>query len=73
VTDLGTFTARDNSSPGDANFDRRWDVRPGSTFGTSWINVADYNAVSTTAPVSMFGVRAFGFFSVCSAHRVYGD
>jgi hypothetical protein len=75
ASDLATFTAqgREGTAPGDANFDRRWDLRPGSTFPPYWINVADLNALSTNTPVPMFGVKAFGFFSVCSAHRVYGD
>jgi hypothetical protein len=74
ISDLGTFTSqgRDDTSPGDPNFDRRWDLRPGATVG-NWINVADLSVITTNVPVPMFGVRAYGFFSVCSSHRVYGD
>jgi hypothetical protein len=59
------------TSPGDTNFDRRFDVRPGTTLG-KWINVSDLAAMVTAAPVPMFGVRAFGG-PVCSAHPVYND
>jgi hypothetical protein len=75
IQDEGTYTApydRNNTSPGDANFDRRWDVRPGATVG-EWINVSDLAAVSTQNPVPMYGVRAYGFATLCSAHPVYGD
>jgi hypothetical protein len=74
VSDLGTFVsqARNNKSPGQAGFDRRWDIRPGATIG-SWVNVADLAAISTQIPVPWMGVRAFGFFSVCSSHRTLND
>jgi hypothetical protein len=35
--------------------------------------VSDLAAVSTNNPVPMHGVRAFGFFSVCSAHKIFND
>jgi hypothetical protein len=70
VSDLGTFTAqgKNGKSPGTAGFDRRWDIRPGTTVGT-WVGVADLAAVSMLVPTPWMGVRAFAFFSVCSAHR----
>ena len=45
---------------------------PGSTVG-EWIGVTDIAAVTTNNPVPMYGVKAFGFASLCSAHPVYGD
>jgi hypothetical protein len=74
VSDLGTFVSqgRNNKSPGQAGFDRRWDIRPGATIG-SWVNVADLAAIATQIPVPWTGVRAFGFFSVCSAHHQFQD
>ena len=75
VQDTGTFTSpidRNGTSPGDPGFDRRWDLRPGSTVG-EWIGVTDIAAVTTNNPVPMYGVKAFGFASLCSAHPVYGD
>jgi hypothetical protein len=75
VSDLGTFVAgvrRLSVSPGQPGFDRRWDLRPGSTIGP-WIGIADMAAITTKVPPEMYGVRAFGFFSLCSAHPVYGD
>jgi hypothetical protein len=75
ISDLANFTNpvdRNGTSPGDTYFDRRWDLRPGTTVG-AWIGVSNMNVVSTQNPVPMYGVRAYGFFSVCSAHPVYGD
>ena len=75
VTDLGTFVSglkKNGTSPGDAGFNRRWDLRPGTAVG-KWIGVADLAAVATVSPVAMHGVRAFGFFSVCSSHKVLND
>jgi hypothetical protein len=75
VSDLGTFSAqgKNNKAPNEVGFDRRWDIRPGSTFPPDWVNVADLAAVSTNTPVPWTGVKAFGFFSVCSAHRTLND
>ena len=76
VSDLGTYTnpiRRHNTAPGDANFDRRWDIRPGTTVGAKWINVADLAAMATNTPVPMYEIRAFGYAGVCSAHPVYND
>jgi hypothetical protein len=75
VVDQSTFTAPDDrlsTSPGDAHFDRRWDLRPGTGVG-DWINTQDLAALSSTAFVPMYGISAWLFASVCSAHPVYGD
>ncbi len=74
ISDLSSFVAptrRLGTYPGHPNFDRRWDILPGTTFG-DWINVADQSLISTLNAVPMFGVRAYGG-PVCSAHRVFGD
>jgi hypothetical protein len=63
--DMASFVApvkRLNTSPGDPNFDARWDLIPGSTFG-DWINIQDLAALlaGPTAHPPMFGGdRAFG-------------
>jgi hypothetical protein len=74
VSDLGTYSAqgKNNKSPGQAGFDRRWDMRPGTTVG-GWVGVADLAAVSSQVPQPSTGVRAFGFFSVCTAHKRFQD
>jgi hypothetical protein len=75
VTDIGSFVSgvkKFQTSPGEVGFDRRWDLRPGTTVG-KWIGVSDLAVVATNNPPPMYEVRAFGFFSVCSAHPVYGD
>jgi len=74
VVDLAIYIApvrRFGTAPGDADFDRRWDVVPGTTFGVPWINVVDLAYIAFFIP-PMFEVRAFNG-PVCSAHRVYGD
>ena len=78
VTDLGTFTTggsfrKNGTAPGKPGFDRRWDLRPGNTIGTNWINVADLAAMATNTPVPMYEIRGFGYAGLCSAHPVYND
>jgi hypothetical protein len=74
VGDLATFTSQGKigKNPGQAGFDRRWDVRPGTNIG-AWIGVSDIAAVSTLAPTPMYELRAFNLISLCSAHPVFGD
>ena len=51
-----------NTSPGDAAFDARWDLVPGSNFG-NWINIQDLASLvaGPTAHPPMFGgAKAFG-------------
>ena len=74
VSDLGTFTSpirRLGSQPGQAAFNRRWDLRPANNAGAAWITVADMSVVSTQVAPPMFGVRAFGIASACSSHRAF--
>ncbi len=48
-----------NTSPGDPNYNRRWDIVPGSSVGKD-INLQDLTSLTTLAPL-MFGYqRAFG-------------
>jgi hypothetical protein len=75
ISDLGSFTnptRKHGNSPGDPGFNRRWDLRPGTTVG-DWINVADLAVVASNTPVPMFEIRAFGYAGLCSAHPVYND
>jgi len=74
VSDLASYVAPTRyigTSPGIPPFDKRWDVSPGTTFST-WINVADLAVISQTAPIPMFGVRAFGG-PTCTASPTLGD
>jgi hypothetical protein len=76
VQDLGTYTSpvrRLNTQPGQAAFNRRWDLRPGNNAGAAWITVADMSVVSTQVAPPMFGVRAFNITSVCSSHKTLND
>jgi hypothetical protein len=74
VQDIATFTnpaRRLGSSPGDTKFDRRWDLRPGASFG-AWIGITDLAPLANNAPIPMFGVRPFNG-PHCSAHPVCND
>jgi hypothetical protein len=77
VSDLGSFTSggtrKNGTSPGDPGFDRRWDIRPGNSVPGKWIGIADIAAITTNNPAPMYGIRAFGYFNVCSAHPAYND
>jgi hypothetical protein len=63
--DMASFVApvmRLNTSPGDPNFDARWDLIPGTTFG-DWINIQDLAALKsgvTGYPPMLNGAPAFG-------------
>jgi hypothetical protein len=65
LEDLASFVAptkRIASSPGDANFDARWDLVPGSSFG-KWINLEDMAALfagPSAYPPMLNGQKAFG-------------
>jgi hypothetical protein len=53
IEDLGSFTApvrHYGTNPEDPEFSARWDVVPGTTLGTAWINVVDLNNVSSVMP-----------------------
>ncbi|MGH8248196.1 MAG: hypothetical protein ACREUU_17380, partial [Gammaproteobacteria bacterium] len=61
IQDLSSFIAPVrilNTNPGDANFNVRWDLLPGTTLGKT-INIQDMASVSILVP-PMLGVRAFG-------------
>jgi hypothetical protein len=47
-----------NTSPGDAGYDRRWDILPGNSGQAKDINNADYGSVNTVSPAMLGGVRA---------------
>ena len=74
IQDLSVFTGtpkRLNTSPGNPDFDRRYDVLPGSTFG-DWINVGDLSALTgRTAP--MFGGAKMFNGPACTAHPTLND
>jgi len=62
VQDLASFIApvrHLGTNLGTQPGDERWDLVPGSTFGTH-INIQDMAALVTTAPAMFGGVRAFG-------------
>ena len=65
LEDLASFVAptkRIASSPGDANFEARWDLVPGSYFG-KWINLSDMAALiagPSAYPPMLNGQKAFG-------------
>jgi len=65
---------RFNTSPGDAGFNQRWDLVPGSTFG-KWINIADLaNVLLVRPPMDPYnGARAYNNANTCTAHPIYGD
>jgi hypothetical protein len=51
-----------NTSPGNPNFNQRWDLVPGRGIFDGWINVADLTAVvngSSGYPPMFGGTRAF--------------
>jgi titin len=65
LTDLTSFTAlprKFNTSPGNANYNPRWDLLPGRGILGQWININDLSALilGTTGSPSMFnGNKAF--------------
>jgi hypothetical protein len=79
ILDLGNFlapTRRLDTAPGNANFNVRWDIKPGPDFGTNWIHVADLSAYisgAISAPPMTSGVKAYGSAFVCTAHPTFGQ
>jgi hypothetical protein len=62
LVDLSSYLApvrRINTSPGDTNFDVRWDVVPGNSGVGQHINIIDIASVSTVRPPMLGLVRAF--------------
>ena len=49
-----------NTSPGDANYDVRWDLTPGAGAFPETINMQDLTALVTVTPPMFGGPRAFG-------------
>jgi len=64
ISDLGTFTVpirRINTSPGDPNWNIRWDLVPGPIIPTGkHVNIQDLSALTPSYPLMFGGVRAFG-------------
>lgn len=61
ILDLSTFMApvrRLDTSPGNPDYNVRWDLIPGSTFGED-INITDLAAITTLYPPMLEGQRAF--------------
>jgi Thrombospondin type 3 repeat len=79
ILDLTTFLAplrRLDSRPGNPNFNSRWDLKPGPTFGTNFISIADVTALysgSSGYPPMNSGQKVFGTGFMCTPHPVYGD
>jgi len=75
LQDLGAYTSSPkklNTSPGNPNFDRRYDVVPGSQFG-DWINLTDLNFLLGMKP-PMFGGTTKAFNGPnCTAHPTLND
>ncbi len=63
LSDLSSFLApvrRLGTSPGDADYDARWDLVPGKGIFATTINVSDMTALLTVTPPMFGGQRAFG-------------
>ena len=48
-----------DKSPGDAGYDVRWDLVPGSVAGKH-INLVDMTSLTTASPPMLNGMRAYG-------------
>jgi hypothetical protein len=78
INDLTAFlapTRRMDTKPGDAGFSARYDLVPGTTIGSNWVNITDVVALFAGTPgfPPMFGGgRAFNG-PACTAHPTYGD
>lgn len=62
LTDVTSFSApvrRLDTSPGDANYDARWDIVPGNSGQAKDINMADVNFLTSFTAPMFFGARAF--------------
>jgi hypothetical protein len=63
IQDLASFLApvrRLGTSPGDPNYDARWDIVPGQGPLSTTINTLDIGFLVTFAPPMLNGQRAFG-------------
>jgi hypothetical protein len=63
ISDVQSFLApvrRLDTSPGDANFDTRWNLVPGSGIFGAEINIADLSQLLFVAPPMFGGQRAYG-------------
>ncbi|MBI4037918.1 hypothetical protein HY382_02645 [Candidatus Curtissbacteria bacterium] len=61
ITDITSFLApvrRLDTSPGDANYSRRWDLVPGKGTFSKDVNVQDLTSITTVAPPMFGGQRA---------------
>jgi len=75
IQDVGSFVLpvrRLDTSPGDPNFSRRWDLNPGPNGTANWINISDLVALSSSASgrsayPSMFGGQRAWHGPYCSA------
>ena len=66
-----------DTSPGDARYDGRWDLVPGTRFASgNWIIINDLTAliagVSGYPPMFGGGTKAFNG-PACTRHPVYGN
>ena len=62
LSDVASFLApmrRVSTSLGQAGFDARWDISPGSGIFQSTINIQDITALATVAPPMFGGAKAF--------------
>jgi hypothetical protein len=78
ILDLSNFVApvrRLDTSPGNPNFNVRWDIKPGPDIPSHWVQVTDLatliSGVTGFPPMSS-GARVFGG-PLCSAHPVFGQ
>jgi hypothetical protein len=62
IADLNTFLAprKLNTSPGDPNYNVRWDIAPGPGIFTDDINIQDFSLLLTVRP-DMFGGTVYAF------------
>ncbi|MFQ5471686.1 MAG: hypothetical protein ACE5FA_02205, partial [Dehalococcoidia bacterium] len=65
ILDITGYLAPDRhfeTSPGDVNFDSRWDLVPGSGIFPDWINITDLTQLIIVAPPAppYNGAKAFG-------------
>jgi hypothetical protein len=75
IVDVGSFVSpqrRLETNPGDAGFDARWDLNPGPTTGSTWIDISDIVALSHSegngsAHPPMFGAERTWNGEYCSA------
>jgi len=71
VLDLTSFISprRLDTRPGDANFNKRWDLIPGPPIGSNWIQIGDLSALfagSSGFPPMSGGTKVFGSTFTCT-------